>query len=232
MKQAKKVLLLVLCAVLLVGASVAGTVAYLTDAEVVNNTFTVGDVEIYLDETDIDNSNTKYGYDALLNKGRDLANKYEGDNKLIPGRTVTKDPTVWVKQGSEAAYLRMIVTVGDYANLAAAVEGTEYIEGDMVVLSKLVGDWDYNTWQFVKFDKDTATYEFRYLPNDGIYTANTGDGYDRLPALFQTITIPSTLDNADIAKLANVTISVTAQAIQAAGFETTGAEGAWNAFSE
>ena len=228
MKKAKKVLLLVLCAVLLVGASVAGTVAYLTDTEVVNNTFTVGDIVIYLDETDIDNSQTKYGYDALLHEGRDLANKYEGDNKLIPGRTVTKDPTLWVKQGSEPAYLRMIVTVGDYANLAAAFAGTEYVEGEMVVLSKLVNDWDYNTWQFVKFDKATATYEFRYLPNDGIYTATTGTGYDKLPELFKSITIPTTLDNAAIAKLANVTISVTAQAIQSAGFNN--ADAAWVEF--
>ena len=42
MKNAKKVLLLVLCAVLLVGASVAGTVAYLTATDSVENTFTVG----------------------------------------------------------------------------------------------------------------------------------------------------------------------------------------------
>ena len=43
MKKAKKILALLLCAVLLVGATIAGTVAYLTDEKAVVNTFTVGE---------------------------------------------------------------------------------------------------------------------------------------------------------------------------------------------
>lgn len=235
MKNAKKVLLLVLCAVLLVGASVMGTLAYLTSEDTVVNTFTVGDVVIYLDEEDIDNSQTKYTHDALLNEGRDLYNNYTGDNKLIPGRTVTKDPTVWVKEGSEPAYIRMLVTVGGYDQLASAFEGTEYVENGMVVLSKLVDDWKYETWEFVDFDEDTATYEFRYRPNNGIYVAAADDNdgtveYAALDYLFKSITIPGTLDNANTAKLANVTITVVAQAIQSEGFNGD-ANAAWAAFN-
>ena len=49
MKKAKKVLLLALCAVLLVGATIAGTVAYLTSTTTeVKNTFTAGKVQILL----------------------------------------------------------------------------------------------------------------------------------------------------------------------------------------
>ena len=42
--RGKKSLLIVLCAVLLVAATVVGTLAFLTDRETVTNTFTVGDV--------------------------------------------------------------------------------------------------------------------------------------------------------------------------------------------
>ena len=48
-----KVLLLSLCAVLLVAASVLGTLAYLTSQDTVVNTFTVGKVKTTLDEADV-----------------------------------------------------------------------------------------------------------------------------------------------------------------------------------
>ena len=91
MKTKSKALLLTLCAVLLVAASVLGTMAYLTSTDTVTNTFTVGKVEITLDETDVTNPNGP----------RVKANSY----KLMPGTTYTKDPTVTVKGGSEACYL-------------------------------------------------------------------------------------------------------------------------------
>ena len=47
MKKAKKILALLLCAVLLIGASVAGTLAYLTfQTNEVKNTFSVGKVNL------------------------------------------------------------------------------------------------------------------------------------------------------------------------------------------
>ena len=231
MKKFKKALVLFLCAVLLVAGSVAGTLAYLqSQTEVANNTFTVGDVKIYLDETDIDGSETKYGYDKLLNAGRDLYNNYTGDYKLIPGRTVTKDPTVWVEENSEPAYVRMIVTVEGYDQLVSALDPS-FMSGDMVLLEKLVS-WNSTTWastKFTKVDADTATYEFRYIPNSGIYTATDLAGeYNRLPALFESITVPSSMNNDNLAKLANVSISVVAHAIQSEGFDT--AADAWAAF--
>ena len=54
MKKAKKVVALLLCAVLLVVGSVAGTMAYLADtSDVVENTFTIGKVDITLDEAGV-----------------------------------------------------------------------------------------------------------------------------------------------------------------------------------
>ncbi|MDY5347494.1 MAG: hypothetical protein SPG37_07790, partial [Eubacteriales bacterium] len=55
MKTKNKALLLTLCAMLLVAASIFGTVAYLTSkTENVVNTFTVGQVKITLDEAKVD----------------------------------------------------------------------------------------------------------------------------------------------------------------------------------
>ena len=94
MKKTKKALILSLCAVLLVTASVLGTVAYLTSTDKVVNTFTVGNVAITLDETDVDNSTPG-------DNDRDKANSY----KLLPGHTYTKDPIIHVGANSEDCYL-------------------------------------------------------------------------------------------------------------------------------
>ena len=54
MKTAKKAMLMTLCAIILVVATVFGTMAYLTSTDEVNNTFTVGNVKITLDEAKVD----------------------------------------------------------------------------------------------------------------------------------------------------------------------------------
>ena len=53
MKTQAKVLVAALCAVLLVVGSVMGTLAYLTDRQAVVNTFTVGNVDITVDEAPV-----------------------------------------------------------------------------------------------------------------------------------------------------------------------------------
>ena len=82
MKKARNVLLLLLCAALLVGATVMGTLAYLkSTTETITNTFTVGNVTITLAET----TGTEY--------------------HLVPGNTIKKDPTITVGATSEDCYL-------------------------------------------------------------------------------------------------------------------------------
>ena len=103
MMKKRNALLLSMCAVLLVAVSVVGTFAYLTDKDVVTNTFTVGAVGLSLDEAEVNLDGTyKNGHDTRV-KG----NAY----KLLPGHTYYKDPTVTVDAGSEDAYVRMIVKV-------------------------------------------------------------------------------------------------------------------------
>lgn len=102
MKTKTKALVTALCAVLLVVASVMGTMAYLTSQDTVKNTFTVGNVKITLDEKDVDNDqNTADNVTLPTGEVRDKANKYH----LIPGHTYVKDPTVHVDANSESCWL-------------------------------------------------------------------------------------------------------------------------------
>lgn len=108
-KMLRKVLVTMCSAVLLVGATVGVTVAYLTSkTEVVTNTFTVGNVEITLDEANVD------VYGNTEGTTRVTANDY----KLIPGHTYVKDPTIHVEKGSEACYL-FVKVINDIADIEA-----------------------------------------------------------------------------------------------------------------
>ena len=104
MKTRNKALVLSLSAVLLVGASVFGTMAYLTSqTDVVENTFTVGKVAITLDEAKVD----PYGVEE-----DDAARVTENGYKLIPGHEYVKDPTVHVAADSEESWLFVKVVNG------------------------------------------------------------------------------------------------------------------------
>lgn len=83
MNKFLKVLLIMLCAVVLVVLSVAGTLAYLSmKTDTVTNTFTAGDIKITLSQT------------ATLDGA-----------KIIPGHEYVVDPVVTVEAGSEGCWL-------------------------------------------------------------------------------------------------------------------------------
>lgn len=102
MKTKSKALLLALCAVLLVAASVLGTMAYLTSQDEVTNTFTVGSVSITLDEAKVNTDGT-YVTDK---DNRTDTNDYH----LLPGHSYIKDPTIHVGAKSEDCWLFVQIT--------------------------------------------------------------------------------------------------------------------------
>ena len=238
MKTKSKALLLTLCAVLLVAASVLGTMAYLTSTDTVTNTFTVGNVEIKLDETDVTNPTGS----------RVQANSY----KLMPGTTYTKDPTVTVKAGSEESYVRMKVTFNNAAALMEMLPSADNLEDftpDEIALIKKIAPILFLT-NYTKVDSvwlpeyamlgmektladpnyfvydaanDTVTYIF-YYPTT--VTATTADV--TLPALFDTIKVPEHVTGEQLAELNNFKITVVAEAIQAGSFDN--AADAWSHF--
>ena len=209
MKSKRKAMLLVLCAVLLVAASVLGTMAYLTARDTVTNTFTVGQVKIKLDEAALKAD----GRTADETKPRVQGNEYH----LLPGGAYYKDPTVTVLKGSEECYVRMLVTINNKAKL------DEIFDPGATLGTIFTG---YNTdWgtPIVTTNEDTRIYEFRYKTTLAAPSADVP-----LPALFKGITVPGTITNEDLADLEDFKIIVVAQAIQADGFDD--ADEAWEAF--
>ena len=212
MKTRSKALLLTLCAVLLVAASVLGTMAYLTSTDEVTNTFTVGQVKIKLDEAKANSDGS-----LVANADRVKANEY----KLLPGHTYNKDPMVTVLNGSEPSYVKMTVTFS-MANELDAI----FAPGG-ANLTSIFNGYDGDNWIDKGNTKDetanTRTYEFWYKEAVGAPTADVA-----LDALFDSITVPGTITNEQLATIEGMTITVNAYAIQADGFAN--AEAAWDAF--
>ena len=212
MKNVRKVLLLVLCAVLLVCASVAGTVAYLTSQASVKNTFTVGDVKITLDEADYD--------DSTADADRDTQNAYH----LLPGRHYTKDPTVHIKDNSEDCYVRILLTITNYDKLHTAFpDSAAWDDAGYFKLSALLDVQDGWIQKACKVSADgkSAEYEFWFTENKiklSDLSIVTVAGYKDLPALFTKISVPGTMTNDQIAALNEAEINIVAHAIQANGF--------------
>lgn len=213
MKTKSKALLLTLCAVLLVAASVMGTMAYLTSTDEVQNTFTVGQVSIKLDEA-------KANTDGTLVEGADRvkANSY----KLLPGHTYNKDPMVTVLSGSEASYIKMTVTFSKANELDAI------FDPDGATLTTIFNGYDSSNWTYKGNTKNAAdntrTYEFWYKE-----AVAAPDGNVALDALFDSITVPGTITNKQLETIKGMTITVNAYAIQADGFAN--ADAAWAAYA-
>lgn len=123
-KTKTKALLMSLCAVLLVAASVLGTMAYLTDSKDVKNTFTVGNVAIKLDEAKVDEMGN-----LVQNQDDTLADRVtHNEYKLLPNHTYVKDPTVTVLKPSVDSYVRMKVTFNKASQIIAMCTDPEYGE--------------------------------------------------------------------------------------------------------
>lgn len=122
MKKMYKGMLLVLCAVLLVAASVMGTLAYLkSETNPVTNTFTVGQVGITLNEAKTD----EYGVTLTGNEAeRVTGNEY----KLVPGRTYEKAPTITVNTGSEDCWVFARLNNGLSTNATFDINGDDWTE--------------------------------------------------------------------------------------------------------
>lgn len=213
MKRTKP-LLLFLCAALLVGVSVLGTLAYLTDQVEVKNTFTVGKVEIKVDEAKVDSDGVRITPETRVT---------ENDYHLVPGGTYSKDPTMAVLKGSEEAYVRMLVTVNCANELNAIFDATGGFAYDSIL-----SGFDATKWMCVNETMNaatnTVTYEFRY--KNAVKPTATENTV--LEPLFTTVTIPATLDSSDMESINNLEVTVIGHAIQKVGFNDEAS--AWAAF--
>lgn len=197
-----KALLVVACALLLVAASVFGTMAYLTSTDTVTNTFTVGKVNITLDEAKVDQNGT-----AVTPAVRVDNNSY----KLMPGHSYTKDPTVHVDAASEDSWIFVKVENGIAAFEAATSneEGGYKTIADQIVakgwtaLGGVAGVY-YKSYTKGTTGADLVVFENFKMADE----ANNVSGWGNI--------------SADTTK-----VTVTAYAVQKDGFEN--AKAAWTA---
>lgn len=191
MKKKTKALMLVLCAVLLVTASVLGTMAYLTSTDKVVNTFTVGKVAITLDEAQVNPDGTPVAGDARV-----TGNAYH----LLPGHTYTKDPTVHVQANSEDSFIFVKVE-----------NGIARYEAGTTIAAQIAA----NGWQPLKDDNNVDVKNVYYKA----YTKSAGITNLTVFGHFTIADNANTVEGwNDISAAANVT--VTAYAVQKSGFNT------------
>lgn len=218
MKTARKAILLVLCAILLVVSAVMGTLAYLTDTEAVTNTFTVGKVGIDLDEAKVN----EYG-ETIAGEGRVKQNTY----KLLPGHTYVKDPIVYVDENSESCYVFVKVE-----NSIAQIEAATTIHDQIISDAK---GWKELTVENVTDTTSAKTVRVYYKLWD-----KTADAADRNLEVFDSFKIDGDkvvnvpdggnvpANKYNIATYNGEVVKVTAYAIQKDGFNDN-VTGAWTA---
>ena len=202
----KKILALALVAVIAVTAIAGASLAYFTDTKTAENTFTMGNVKIVLDETDITNPEGD----------RVTRNAYD----VYPGAVVTKDPIVH-NTGKNGAYIRATVNVNNWMNLCAAYyPDFEYYfpeEGYRGALNLLVGELGegWSVVDVVAGDKfEIGCFDAKFiLKYDGVLAPGADTS-----AMFQKVIIPTGIDNANADSFKSVT--VVAQAIQENGFDS------------
>ena len=173
----RKAIVAVVALVLVLCCAMGGTLAWLVDSTTeVKNTFTYGDINIGLSESD------------------DL------DLKMIPGNSIKKDPVVTVKEGSEACWLFVKVeksatydsyladyTIADGWNELDGVAGVYYrevdadtaktgtsyqvLKGDKVTVLDSVEKSDMEAIKDGTVDEPTLTFTAYAVQKDGFDTA-------------------------------------------------------------
>lgn len=194
-----KVLLTLACVVLLVAASVMGTLAYLTAQDTVVNCFSVGSVSLSLDEQDVDNS--------TASAARDKANTYH----LLPGHEYIKDPIVHVNTTSEDSWIFVKVENGITAYEAAT---SNEANGYKTIADQIAAQG------WTKLDNVDNVYYKEYTKN-----ANGADlvVFEK----FKIADDANNVDGWATINTQNTKINVIAYAVQKDGFGTASA--AWNA---
>ena len=210
----KKIISLCLVVALVATAIAGATLAYFTDAENATNVFTVGDLEITLNDT------------------------FVQESELVPGtktqNAVNKDVSV-TNNGSNAAWVRVkiyvpaaldVLTVKpeDYAEIAAQ----NVLHWNIVSGIDTIWNVEKACWEAKLVEKDGKNYnEYTFYYNEILAAqATTQQLLDQVyldskvdSSKAEDGTITYTM-NGQTVDLSNLNIIVIAEAIQAAGFDT------------
>ena len=223
---------------MLVTATVVGTLAYLTANTRVVNTFTIGQVEITLDEGEVKE-------DGITVDTATRVTEQTYNYLLVPGVERTKDPRVTVLADSESAYVRVFITIHNASAVKAIVNnsvhglGGDYKKlfgvnvGGTVTYGQFGDGWTLYGTPVEDTTANTLTLEIRH----GKTTKNANDY--ALKEVFTNIKLPATITGTEMKALNgdmtttedDFKITIVAHAIQAEGFNDD-ENAAWAAFEE
>lgn len=215
----KKSILMAAIAVMLVAVLVVGgTLAYFTDTKSADNVFTVGNVAIKLDESNVNDPNGD----------RVTSNEY---TDVFPGIQYKKDPVV-TNTGKNDAYVRAIVTIENGMNWMGLYNENVWTAPQEEAFMKLICDklgagWSIENIAYVTNPERGSTDFVATLKYTGVLKSG-----DATSAMFENVMLPTNATANDIATRVAQNgvfhIDVVAQAIQTNGFDTW--EAAFNAF--
>ena len=210
MKKRILIVALVVCLIAIVGF---GSLAYFQSSKNLTNYFAVAgiidptDPEETIDPEDLFSIKLDEQVIGGTTRTED-GNTYTG---ILPGDTLTKDPTV-TNTGKYDAWVRVKVEVSDYTAWAAACR-----KHSITDLAAIFNEHDATVWSQGQQDfalnqeNDTATFVYYY--NTAV---KPGDSV----TLFESITIPAVFDIDDMVSLSTFQIKITGEAIQAANTGT------------
>lgn len=176
---------------------VGSTLAYLTDKDSKTNTFTMGKVGISLTEPEYSKNHPDYTV-----------------KNVIPGNTITKDPTVTVATDSADCYIRVKVSLSSSNGLNPDIYNQLLetdVDGNYKYLDINENDWLKSGEYFYYIGSKNVN------KNQGVLKA--GD----VVKLFNNVTIPLDWDEQIIHK--DLSIEIVAEAIQADNFEPSNLNG-------
>jgi predicted ribosomally synthesized peptide with SipW-like signal peptide len=224
MKKIKSALITAIALILTCVISIAATYAYLYDkSETVVNAFSVGSVQISLDEAKVN----EYGQPVDENGNevdlKDAPRVTNNEYLLIPGRQYTKDPTIYVEGGSKDCLVFVLMYIPQ------SIQDVINYEQDVKI-----NQIEKNNW--------TASYTGGCIPNDvenandyelfvynGVVPASEED--TKLP-FFSTFKVDESVPKNQIAQVNLDEIRITAFAIQNEGTENMTIAEVWNLIME
>ena len=202
--------------VLLLVVAVGGAIAYFTDTDTKTNTFTIGNVDISL---------TENGWDAA-----DANNNHIPDvaEDMMPGESVTKDPTINNLSTKNPAYVFAKVEVPCTTIVAPATTSEE-----LFTYTTNAGWTELSSAAVACTSGGTATHVY-YYGTGGTLTAlaKAADASTPTPTsnpVFSSVTLRSTLKgNEGLTGIKNIV--VTGYGIQTEGLTSTAPADVWGNF--
>ena len=216
MTMKKKIVIVALVVCIFAMSIASATLAYFTDEKSITNTFTVGNVEIKLDENAVEQAaNGNY-----VAKGTDRTETgFDVPTSLFPMQNISKDPTITVT-GSENAYIGAVITIKNGADKANGADVSKMLTftGDdpATVDAKAV---NVDAFLVGLINANTATVTYKKVGTDvKVYVVVTeAQAKDAKVVLFNSVQIDADWNNAEMANLSDLEIVVDAYAVQTAG---------------